>query len=237
MARSLLAILSGILLVSCETPNIPVSQSLMHDASIYEVSGRQGLQINQIIKYGTFESSKVRRGWTHRYEIPFVLRFEGASEKLSFTQYIPADDSADVISIGRFKNIELPLLDDFFGIPLQYKDYFAGSIVNEHLNWNFIIYEPDGRSISDTTRGEIVNQYDMSESIQIRAIKEIEGQANWIQIDAYGFEFFKSGKSIGAVSLLNNGRVWIANDLDSKTKLIISSVMTGLLVRHSLFDE
>jgi hypothetical protein len=37
--------------------------------------------------------------------------------------------------------------------------------------------------------------------------------------------------------ILNNGRIWIAKDLPSDLKLIISSVSSAILVRHSMLES
>ncbi|WP_196894823.1 hypothetical protein [Aureivirga marina] len=229
-------ILGFALFSSCKTPNIVLSNDLKQETTIHEVSGRQGWQFNQIIRFGEFKTSKIKRGWNLGYNFPFVVHFQGAKEKLRFEQITPDNQKAEVFCIGEFKSAEIPLLDDFFAISIHHEDYFAGSIKNEKLNWDFIIYEPDGGSWENTTTGEIVNNHNPKEKIILKAVKKIENQANWINIDVHGFEFIQDGKSIAAVSLLNNGRVWMHNTIDENTKLVVSSVMTGLLVRHSMSE-
>ena len=226
------------IIISCTTPNIIVSNNLKQDVSVYEVKGRQGWQFNQIISYGDYSCSKVKRSWTtgSGYDFPFGVSFREADEKLSYTQYTPGLKTAQVFCIGQFKHKEISLISDFFGVSLEHEDFFAGSIINRDLNWDFIIYEPDASSLQDITTGTIRNQKKKEEEIIIKAVKEIEGQANWVKIDVHGFEFIKNGKAIGAISLLNNGRVWMSNNISDEEKLILSSVMTGLTVRHSMSE-
>ena len=226
-----------LLIVSCKTPDLILSENLHQNTSVYEVKGRQGWQFNQTIEYGDYTTSKIKRGWSLGYNFPFAISFKGAKEKLSYSQSIPSGISAEVLCIGKFRNTEIPFLDDFFAITLKYEDYFAGSLKNEDINWNFIVYEPDGNSLQDITYGHIVDHSNKGEKITIRAVKKIKGQANWINIDVHGYEFVQSGRAIGAVSLLNNGRVWMNNEITDDTKLVLSSVMTGLLVRHSLSES
>lgn len=232
----LIAFVGSLLVSSCKTPNIAVSNQLKENTDVYEVKGRQGWQFNQVIRFGEYNTSKIKRGWSLGYDFPFAIRFQGAKEKLSYQQNTPFGKSADVFCIGKFKNTEIPILGDFFGISLQYEDYFAGSVKNNHLNWDFVIYEPDGNSLNNVTTGEIVNQSNKSEKITIKAVKKIEGQSNWVKIDVNGFEFIQNGKAIGAVSLLNNGRVWLSKDLSEDKKLLLTSVMSGLMVRHNMSE-
>ncbi|WP_272150649.1 hypothetical protein [Tenacibaculum aiptasiae] len=222
---------------SCSTPNIVVSSSLKNNTSIYEVTGRQGWQFNQIISFGNFKTSKIKRGWNLGYNIPFKIHFKGAKEKLSFIQNT-TKEKAQVNCIGKFKSTEYNLIEDFFAIELSYKNYFAGSISidSSKNNWNFILHEPDGNSLKNSTFGFIKNSKNKQQII-IKPVKKIEGQANWIQIDNHGFEFLYNGTSIAAVSLLNNGRVWIKNDLSNELQTVISSVASALLVRHNLEES
>lgn len=222
-----------LLIISCKTPGLVLSENLNQNTSVYEVKGRQGWQFNQTIKYGDYTTSKVKRGWNLGYHFPFAITFKGAKEKLRYTQKTPSGNSAEVFCIGKFRSTEIPLLGDFFAITLKYEDYFAGSVKNENINWDFIVYEPDGNSLKDITSGHIINQKNKEEKIIIKAIKKIKGQANWMNIDVNGYEFFQNGKAIGATSLLNNRRVWMSNQITDETKLVLSSVMTGLMVRHS----
>lgn len=222
---------------SCKTPDLVLSDNLQQNTTVLEVTGRQGWQYNQVLKFGEFKTSKIKRGWNLGYNFPFVVSFKEAKEKLNFTQQIPSGKEAQVLCVGKFKNTEVSLIDDFFAITLKHEDYFAGTVKKENLNWDFIIYEPDGNSLKDITSGYIRNQNNKDETIKIKAIKKVKGQANWVGIDVNGYEFIKNGKSIGAVSLLNNGRVWINNKTTDDTKLVLSSIMSSLMVRHSLSES
>ncbi len=231
--KLLLHLVLLIVVFSCKTPDLVLSENLNQNTTVYDVKGRQGWHFNQTIRYGGYTTSKVKRGWNLGYNFPFAISFKGAKEKLNYTQSIPSGKSANVLCIGKFSATEIPLINDFFAITLKREDYFAGSIKNETINWDFIVYEPDGNSLEGITSGLIVNQNNKAEKITIRAVKKIKGQANWINIDVNGYEFIQNDKAIGATSLLNSGRVWISNDINDEIRLVLSSVMTGLIVRHS----
>ena len=226
-----------VLLVGCKTPNILVSPELKSNTSVFDVKGRQGWQFNQVITYGDYSTSKIKRGWTSKLEIPFVIKFKSANEKLSFTQFTPDKEQADVYAIGKFENNELPLLKGFLNYSLNYKNTFAGTIIPLDVSgnyWDFLIYNMESRlsdnmicgSAKDTKGNEII----------IKGVNKTEGQANWMQMEFIGFEFFMNGQSIGAVSCLNDGRFWIKDDLNPDIKLAISCISTSLLVKHNLTD-
>lgn len=228
-----------LLFASCKTPNIAISEDLRANSEIMEVRGRQGLQFNQVIRYGTFNTDKVKRGWTKSQElnlgIGFVARFQKASQKLSFTQSTPDGQSAVVLAVGKFKNHEIDLLKGYLSIPFKFENAFAGTVISnddEDNPWDFIIHNPDASLPRDTDSG--LARSAKGEEIFIRAIKKIEGQGKWSSFDNYGFEFHHEGRAIAAVSTLNNGRVWISKDLDPAMKLVVSSISTSLLLRHDL---
>jgi hypothetical protein len=56
-------------------------------------------------------------------------------------------------------------------------------------------------------------------------------------MDVYGYEFRLNGKTIGAVSTVNNGKVWLKNTLHPELKLVLASVSSGLMLRNSVREE
>ncbi len=217
-------------LFSCRSAEISIDPAL--NAPAMKVKGRNGLQIGQVIRYGDYSTDKVRRGWTKGYDVPFLVRFRGAKEKLSFTQYGPQSLQAEVACISRFKSTEVQLIPDFFGIPLDYQNFFAGNIVLREgsSHWDFIIHNPEG----DFLRREASAGFAQSRAqrIDIRAIRGLEGQPKWMkQLSVFGHEFHIGGKIAGAVSTMDRGKVWIDESLDPETRTVIAALATGLLLR------
>ena len=233
--QAFLCLLVLILLSSCKTAQIPFNPDL--NATAMPVKGRQGFQIGQVIRYGDYRTDKVQRGWTRSYDVPFILRFQGAKEKLSFTQFGPDGQSVKVSCISRFKSNDLSLVQDFFRIPLQYQNYFAGTIItSEEDTWDFIVHNPNGDFLKQKESAGFARNF--SKTIEIKAIRGLENQPEWLKKTAvYGHEFILNGVVAGAVSTLNNGTVWIDNSLASEAKIIIASLATGLLLRTDVEEE
>lgn len=131
-----------LLLSSCKDYQIALQSDLREDAQLMTVKGRQGNMINQKVSFGEFRTDRVARGWTVRYNLPFIVRFEGAQEKLSFTQFDGEGRKAVVSAVGKFRNAEMNWLGSWFNIPLNYKHYFAGTIYLPHLekSYDFVVY-------------------------------------------------------------------------------------------------
>jgi hypothetical protein len=220
---------------SCKPVEIAVDPSL--NAQPMPVKGRQGLQIGQVIRYGDFKTDKVHRGWTRSYDVPFVVRFRGAKEKLSFTQFGPESQAAEVSCISKFKSTEIMTVREYFSVPVKIENFFAGNISfgKDKPNWDFILYNPNGDFLrEDASAGYIQNG---SKRIELQAIRGLKGQADWMkQLTVYGHEFRYEGKVVAAVSTINNGKVWIDDSLDAETKTVIAAVATGILLRNDVED-
>ena len=101
-------------------------------------------------------------------------------------------------------------------------------------SWDYVIFNPNTSHWENVTTGFARNG---DQEIEIKGVKAIEGQANIFKLDVYGYQFFKNGESIGAVSILNNGRVWMREELDDETKLVLASLSSGLMLRNNIEEE
>ena len=225
--------LASTILFSCKPAEIAFDNSM--NAQPMPVKGRNGLQIGQVIRYGEYKTDKVRRGWTKSYDVPFVVRFRGAKEKLSFTQFGPAGQSAEVACVSKFKSTELMTVRDYFSVPLDIDNFFAGNISfgENRPNWDFIVYNPNGDFLRDQASAGYVQNG--SQRIDIQAIRGLKGQPGWLkELTIYGHEFRIGGEVVAAVSTVNKGTVWMDDRLDAETKTVIAAVATGLLLRRDV---
>ncbi len=228
---SILLLLAGF--IACKPVELALDPMLK--AEPLPVKGRQGLQIGQVIRYGEFKTDKVRRGWTGSYDVPFVLRFRGAKEKLSYTQYGTDGLQAEVACVSRFQSTEIPLAGDYFSVPVKLTNFFAGNIFfgANGSNWDFILHNPNGDFLRDAESAGFAKNG--SKRIDIQAIRGLKGQPGWLkELTVYGHEFWLGDKVVGAVSTLNKGTVWIDESLDSETKTVMAAVATGLLLRRDV---
>lgn len=220
---------------ACKTPEIAVDPSL--HAPGMTVKGRNGFRIGQVLGYGEFTTGKVRRGWMQGYDVPFLIRFRGAKEKMSYTQHGPQNTLAEVACVSRFKSTEIELVRDYFYLPLDLQNYFAGTVLTNRVGngWDFILYNPNGDFLRDDPSAGYVQNGD--EKIEIVAVRDFKDkkQPEWLKkLTVYGFEFRKDNKVLGAVSTMNKGKVWIDPSLDASTQTVIAAVSTGILLRTDL---
>jgi hypothetical protein len=228
----------SIIFFSCKTPNIVVSNDLKENTLILDAKGRQGWQFNQVIKFGEYYTSKVKRGWTKSSELRFVATFQKAEQKLSFIQFTPNNMQADVLAISKFNNTEIELLRNFLSCSIDYANVFSGVIIplsTENAEWEFVIHTPQSVYPYEEICGMAKNK--KGNELIIKGIRKIEGQARWLEMDNVGFEYILDNNVIGAVSVLNNGKVWIKDSISSELKLVVASLSSALMVRHNMEDS
>lgn len=220
-----------LLLASCKDYNIKIDQDMRAEAQQMEVKGRQGLTFNQKVRFGEFYTDRVRRGWTRRYDIPFMIRFQGAQEKLSFSQFDAAGRQVVVSAIGKFQSKEIPLLGDFFGITLEYKYYFAGTIyaIGSGNTYDFIVYNPELNFKLLPTEGQLNGP---GLSVKVHGVTQLDDRKIW-NIDNLGFEYKHGEQSVGAVQIFNRGKVWLRKGLEEEHRLVLAGLSTALMIRNN----
>lgn len=226
-----------ILLFGCKSPDLVMSPDLKQSAEAFDVKGKQGWQINQVISFGGFHSSKIKKGWVTHLDLEFLLRFKNASQKLSFTQFSPEGNSAEVFAVSKFHSSEIPLLGGFLSFSYKYKDAFAATIASSNngvkSNWDFIIYNMGDISAQSWECGEIRN-LNGSDVVEIKGVNQTVGSSRWDMKQYAGFEFFYKGESVAAVSRINNGKVWLKKELPADLKLVLASASTAILSRPEM---
>ena len=222
-------------LVGCKTPQIYVAPTLKNDSETLSVTGRQGFQIGRSLSFGEYTTGKVKQGWVKGYDIPFIVRFQGMNEKLSFQQFNGSGQMAEVYSTGKFRSTELYFIRDYFNITLKEKNHVAGTVIlNGGQNvWEFLLFNPDGESFKDAKAGFVKNNHEV---IEVKGLAQLENGDNFSS-KFLGYEFIHHGKSIGAVETINNGKVWLKNDLQADLKLVLASLSSSLLLRTSLVER
>jgi hypothetical protein len=237
---TLLLALLTLSLAACRTAEVAVPHDLKAHATAYAVKGRQGFQVGQVLSFGDYSTNRVSRGWTRSYSIPFVVQFNGAREKLSYRQSGPGDRWAEVALVSRFREVDVSPAREYFGLSTFYKNMVAGGIElsGSRESWEFVIYNADGgRTLKNNTAGFVRSRADGTR-IDITGIRKLEGNSPLMPLlDIYGYEFRLDGQPVGAVSTVNNGRVWIKDNLHPELKLVLASVSSGLMLRHNVEED
>lgn len=228
---SALLISLALLTSACTTPAVKVDDSLQANSTPFMVEGKQGWLFNQKLTFGPYQTSKIDRGWTFSYELPFFVSFEGSREKIGFTQLDASGNSAEVNCVGKIRQVTL--MKELFGISAEYKNSFAGIIMLNKTPWEFIVYNPEEGTWGNETRGFIRNG---SNVIDILPVRELEEGKN-LSYQNLGFKFSRNDQVLGQVTVINKGEVRILNTLSDDEKLLLSGLSSALLVRSKLEEQ
>ena len=89
---------------------------------------------------------------------------------------------------------------------------------------------------SETDNGIAMDE--QGNSIEIKGTKQLsENKFFTDDSKTFGYELFRNGESIGAVSVLGNGKVWIKNSLSPQDKLIVASLSSILISKQNLSQK
>jgi hypothetical protein len=210
-----------------------VNDSLINDSQTLTVDGRQGWLINQKLSFGSYHSEKLKRSWTFSYDIPFLVHFQGAKEKLQF-QMNECEHWARVFCLGKITQRELPMLEDMFRVSFKDKNVFAGAVVTDFSStpWEFMIQKNYNKLPSRDFVGTL-QQADIR--INLREIQQTaQGTNTWGE--PLGYEFVLNDEVIGAVEVFNQGRVILKNTTSEEINLLVASTSAALLLRSEFGD-
>lgn len=227
--------LSLLWLTSCTSPKIFLESSFKDNSKTYEVKGRNGFLIKQKVSFGKFKTNYIKRGFTLSYNIPFIIQFSGAREKLAF-ELTDSIAKCRVNCFGKIANKDVNLFNEYFGINLSREDIFVGSIVYQDTStWHFFIENASNTNPFGKAHGFAING---DKKIEIESIRELETKNTALsRLEIYGYNFNLNATTVGAVEIINKGRVVIGYNLPNEYELVIGSLSCALLIKRNINDE
>jgi hypothetical protein len=245
MKRTLFALLLVLGLAACTTPQMLVDQQLTDQNAPMQVSGRQGLLINQKISFGNYESEKVKRGWTRSYSLDmFLAKLEDAKDKYSFTLFDSNRGAYTIDAVNHIKGVDLPVgrflgantspaLQELASFTVQTKDLFAASLYSNSRQetWNLVLMNREDTRKNGRYAGFLTNE--QQQNIEVIPVRKLQGAETW-GTDIIGYEFRQEGKPLAAVEVINKGRVWIDPSLEANMQLVLASASATLLLQQEL---
>lgn len=220
---------------ACTLPNMVLEDSFKNAATEYTVEGRTGWTKKKPMTFGNYQATSVKRGWTSTYNIPFIVRLQGAKHKISFDMSDGQTQNATTFALGKIASKELSILNGLLNIPLKYENYFAGVIhYNEIEAYHFAIPLPFEIAFQPTDPGvlEIENEY-----YEIYKINQLEGQIKFQFNELVGYEIRKEGQPVAAIQKVNKDKIWISNKVTNKERFILANLCGAIMLMKNLDDE
>ena len=232
MKRTIL-LLGITLLTSCSLPYMAVDPELKDDGPM-SVEGRQPFLAKPQPMFGEFYTSKVKRSWVKGYDIPFLVTFSGASQKMSFEQFDKSGHRSLVMTANELRSIRWDIPGRGWGeIEFNRKDNFTGVIIDHNKEvWEFIIQgtnSGDARQVDGWVKGP-----DFSYRVEGQSV--FEGKKDYGQVIILGYLVYKGSQQVAAVDV-NKGSVWLSSELDPIERNALAGLASSLLVRQDINRE
>lgn len=233
------------------------------ETNAFPVKGRQGLLIRQKLSFGDYKTTPVKRSWTRggntRVDLisgqvanpsyPNLIARDYVNSEQSF--YFSINDffgnAADVYAVSEFHaedlqigdnpNSVLNILEDIFG-GTDFADnlfYLQVFINDEQQPWQLVLDNHAAQvSAGDYTGFFALNE---KEFYALQPITHIEGKKGPSMVPgSIGYEIFnKNGESVAAVSLVDNGEVYL-HTKDPLERLLLSALCAALLLQQDVSE-
>lgn len=256
--RAIYLLLVAMLLCSCAgyEPALSVSET-----AAYPVKGRQGWMINQKLKFGEYETSRVKRSWTRGGNTRVDL-LSGAVQNPDYPNFISMDyddrhqnyyfqmtdfygNISDVyassefhsqdLQIGNNPNSLVNILEDIFGRNGYSENIFYLQLFRntEERPWQLMLDNYASEVLADEYTG--VFALDRDRYYILKPINKINGKNGPQKIaGSMGFEIFdRSDKSVAAVSLMDSGKVYF-HTKDPDERFFMANLCAALLLQQNL---
>lgn len=258
--RSILLIIFVVALTGCTTMQPALSISNANNLESYRVKGRQGILINQKLKFGGFETSRVKRSWTKggnsrlsvpvgntRSQYPDLLSLNYVDRNQTF--HFQMDDSlgnrSDVYAASEFSSEDLQFeekdnaLEEILGFNLKSDNLFYLQIfLNDDLQpWQLVLDNEAAQVFPGKYRGILA--IDENRYYSLEPISKVQGKKGPqnLLLGSIGYEIFNSkNHSIAAVSLVDGGMVYF-NTTDPEERFLMANLTAALLLQENIAEE
>ena len=222
--RAILTLL--VLLPACQMARMPVPEALTTSERM-PVQGRQGWKLNQQIRFGPFETSKVQRSWTRGRDLS-VAAYErnNRRQEYSFTLREAGQDRWRVTCAATLlaRTVHTPVVDV---VPTNRSALQCSlrSLEGPGEVWELMLHEQRERPLAGTLTHDGVTLRVLGTNRLDRALSSSA---------TTGYEIQENGKVLGATEVINDGAVWLRSDVDPARRSLVSATSAALLLLEDL---
>lgn len=229
----------------------------------YPVKGRQGILINQKLSFGEYHTLLVDRSWTKGSSVMSGLsqglptdedyKKIITSEKVKKKQtlyfaladslgnqaraYCITNFSSKNFTIGNNENSPVNIFGDILGTGDESSNLFYAMIYDAQASnrWELLIDNQQAQSQPKTYLGYLSKSKDEYYTIKpLSKVVSKKGKTGIMPFGSAGFEIRnQNGKAIAAVSMIDNGIVYLTS-LSPEEKILMSGVCAALLLQEQI---
>ena len=243
--------ISALLLTACTPMKISVSNELKNTKEL-PVKGRNGLLINQKLSFGVYRTEKINRSWTEGSSIDggamkaLWARYSDKKQSIHFSLADSAGNHAEVFclakthtedwTVGENPNSLVNIMGDVLGIGGTSDNTYAVSIYlpKEASPWQMMVDLQQVQGNSKHYIGYLAQSKDSYYTVHPIVTVEKNGKKGVLPVGSVGFEIRnRAGAALAAVSLIDNGKVYLS-DVDPKEKFLLANACAALLLHETI---
>ncbi|MBB6613124.1 hypothetical protein H7F15_18940 [Pontibacter sp. Tf4] len=222
-------------LSACTVPQMALQSDFKQQAEELPVEGRKMLKPNGDFTIGTYTVTNVKRGWVQKSGTNiFGYNENEATQKYQLSLRNSQGQEWSMIS-GSYLGIKS--WEDGKGLTIELSpnmEYYVSKITSpEGEEWRLITVDPRHYFKRKEFFGELSNG---TTTFKIDPVYKFEGKGLPLS-EIVGYEFRDSGSVVGAVQVINGGKVWLNPDLQSDTRTVIASAMASFLLYNKLEES
>ncbi len=262
MRKLLFTITIAIVAAQCSPVVVNVSREDMDNLSEYSVKGRNGILINQKLSFGNYYTTDVNRSWTKGNDLKFgvskgnittgeylnVISMEYINRKQTIRFNMAGENAAEsaVFCVSKFKARELTLGDPSqlasIGIDMaavkgdQDQNMFYAQVHTPGSTqpWQLVVNNGLAQQQAKTYKGLLSkSKTDYYTIVPITSVKDKNGKAKNLLAGSLGYEFRNTqGVAVAAVSLVDNGMVYLDNMITPEERFLLANACAALLLQQ-----
>jgi hypothetical protein len=228
--------------------------------SEHAVKGRQGILINQKLSFGEYHTLVVDRSWTKGSSVisglsqglPTDEDYQKiiTSEKVKKKQtlyfaladslgnqaraYCITNFSSKNFTVGNNENSPVNIFGDILGVGDESSSMFYAMIYDAQASnrWDLILDNQEAQASPKSYLGYVARGKDDYYTIRpVSRVVSKKGKVGTMPFGSAGFEIRnKDGKALAAVSMIDNGVVYLT-DMSPEEKMLLSGVCAALLLQ------
>lgn len=247
--------------IGCTPFKMSVSDDLKSNHDEYTVQGRQGILIKEKLSFGEYKTTRVKRSWTKGSSSRTGIGYGGTAQQewvnIISTEYInkkqtvhfnlsDGGNTSDVYCVSRFhakdlqigksENSILNIGMDIAGIGGRSSSLYYVQIYtnNDEHPWQLILDNQAAQAKARSYIGIIAKS--RTEYYTLVPVRKLEknGKSGNILGGSVGFELYDPrGRAVAAVSLIDNGMVFLGKT-SKEERFLLANTCAALLLQQQI---
>ena len=217
---------------NCTLPQMALSPELQQNAEELLIEGRKILKPNGNFRIGDYTVANVRRGWKNISGFS-IFSYNNIDARQRYEFSLQDGKGSEWYVHGASKLKDKSLRSDT-GITIDVgpnMEYYASHFTSpESGQWHLLTIDPGNYMKRKKFEGELSNRRTTYTIVPVYKYEDTKLPMS----DVVGYEFKDGEKVVGAVQVVNNGKVWVSQQLSPDARTVLASGMASLLLYEKL---